>query len=420
MRVVVIGSGLMGLVTAYYLRRHGAEVCVIDRQDSSGRETSFANGGMLHASQASPWNSPGILWTALTMIGREDSALLIRKHALPRMLRWGIGFIRNSNPERYAKNIERNTRLAKYSLMVMRQLRTAETLDYDFSARGSLTIYRTQRELDKAGEFSERYAIDGMSFQIIDGIEAVALEPALRPIVDKIVGATFSAEDESGDAFKFCRSLQAACKRDGVEFQFNARVTKLTRQGARVVSADTESRRVWADKFILAAGSYCPLLARTIGLRIPIQPVKGYSITAAMDGWNHAPMIPVIDEHLHTAVCPLGDRVRVAGTAEFAGYNSVLTKSRIDNLFRLLLSMYPAYEPYLNHATTDRWTGLRPMTPDGVGIMGRTAISNLYLNTGHGHLGWTMAAGAGKAVAAEVMDLEPEFELGDYRLAHQR
>lgn len=417
MRVVIIGSGLMGLVTAYFLRQYGAEVCVVDRQDSSGRETSFANGGMLHAGQASPWNAPGILWSALRMFGREDSALLIRKHALPRMLGWGVGFIRNSKPERYAANVERNSRLARYSLSVMRQIRAAEALDYDFSAHGTLTIYRTQRELDVAGDFATRFAVGGIPFEIVDAAGAVALEPALQPVAANIVGATYYPEDESGDAFKFCQNLQRACERDGVEFQFGVRVTKLIRRGRQLVSANTEARRLRADKFVLAAGSFCPLLARTVGLRLPVQPVKGYSITAQIGGWEQAPTIPIIDEHLHAAVCPLGDRLRVAGTAEFTGYNSVLTKSRIDNLFRLLLSLYPAYEPYLNTATTDRWTGLRPMTPDGVGIMGRTAISNLYVNTGHGHLGWTMAAGAGKAVAGEVLDVAPEFELGDYRLA---
>jgi D-amino-acid dehydrogenase len=418
-RVVVIGSGLLGLVTAYFLRKYGAEVCVVDRQDSSGRETSFANGGMLHASQASPWNAPGILWSALRTFGREDSALLIRKHALPRMLRWGIGFIRNSKPERYAANIDRNSRLARYSLSIMRQLRAAETLDYDYSARGTLTIYRTQRELDAAGDLSTRFAVDGMPFDIIDTAGAVALEPSLQPVAANIVGATYYPQDESGDPFKFCQNLQRTCERDGVEFQFGTRVSKLVREGNRVISANTETRRLRADRFVLAAGSFCPLLSRTAGLRLPVQPVKGYSITVSIGGWEQAPTVPVIDEHLHAAVCPLGERLRVAGTAEFAGYNSTLTKSRIDNLFRLLLSMYPAFEPYLNTAMTDRWTGLRPMTPDGVGIMGRTAISNLYVNTGHGHLGWTMAAGAGKAVAAEVLEMEPEFELGDYRLGRK-
>ncbi len=418
MRVVVVGCGLMGLITAYYLRKWGADVCVVDRQDSAARETSFANGGMLHASQASPWNAPGILWTAIRMFGREDSALLIRKHALPRMLRWGIGFICHSSPERFAVNIERNARLAQYSLAVMKELRGLEKLDYDYAPGGTLTIFRGQRELDAANSFSTQFTDGGLRFELVDRVGAVALEPTLAPIADDIAGAMYYPGDESGDAFKFCQGLHLFCERAGVEFQFETRVTKLVREGNVIVSADTEDRRLRADKFIIAAGSYTSLLSRTAGLYVPVQPVKGYSLTAPIGRWAKPPTMPVIDEHLHAAVCPLGDRLRVAGTAEFAGYNSVLTKSRIDNLFNLLLSMYPEYGPYLDRASTDRWTGLRPVTPSGVGIMGRTGISNLYLNTGHGHLGWTMAAGAGKAVAGELMGVDPEFDLADYRLGN--
>ncbi len=420
MRVVIIGSGLMGLTTAYFLQRAGAEVCVVDRQDSAARETSFANGGMLHASQANPWNAPGILWAAARMIGREDSPFLIRKAALPRLIRWGLAFVRHSHPERYAANIQRNAILANYSLSVMRELRDAETIDYDCAERGTLTIYRTQKELDAAATYAERFAAAGLAFDTIDRAQACEIEPALAAVAAQITGATYYPADESGDSFKFCQQLQKICERGGVEFQFGTSVSRLVREGDVVTSANTEHRRLRADAFVLAAGSFTPLLSRSVGLRVPVQPVKGYSITAPTGDWAGAPKTPVIDEHLHAAVCPLGDRLRVAGTAEFAGYNQTLTKSRIDNLFHLLTSLYPEYEPHLQPSNTDRWTGLRPMAPDGVGIMGRTRIRNLFLNTGHGHLGWTMAAGAGKAVAAEVVGDDVDFELAAYRLEYRR
>lgn len=420
MRVVIIGSGLMGLTTAYFLRRAGADVCVVDRQDSAARETSFANGGMLHASQANPWNAPGILWTAARMIGREDSPFLIRKAALLRLVRWGTSFVRHSSPEHYAANIRRNAVLASYSLSVMRELRDAEALNYDCAERGTLTIYRTQHELDAAAEYAERFAAAGLAFDTVDRQRACEIEPALSAVAAEITGATYYPADESGDSFKFCQQLQHICERDGVEFQFGTYVSRLVREGDAVASANTDTRRLRADAFVLAAGSYTPLLSRSVGLRVPVQPVKGYSITAPTGDWRGAPVTPVIDEHLHAAVCPLGDRLRVAGTAEFAGYNQTLTKSRIDNLFHLLTSLYPDYEPHLDPANTDRWTGLRPMAPDGVGIMGRTRIPKLFLNTGHGHLGWTMAAGAGKAVAAEVLGSDAGFELEQYRLEYGR
>lgn len=420
MRVVIVGSGLMGLTTAYFLNRAGADVCVVDRQDSAGRETSFANGGMLHASQANPWNAPGILWAAMRMFGREDSPLLIRKAVLLRLLHWGAAFVRQSNPELYARNIRRNAGLAHYSLMVMRELRESETLAYDCSERGTLTIYRTQREVDAAAQYAERFAAAGLSFDTVDRERACEIEPALSGIASEISGATYYPADESGDSFKFCQQLRQICASAGVEFQFDTTVRKLTREGNLVGAAHTDRRRLRGDAFVLAAGSYTPLLSRGVGVRVPVQPVKGYSITAPIGSWTGAPRTPVVDEHLHAAVCPLGDRLRVAGTAEFAGYNRTLTKSRIDNLFRLLTSLYPDYEAHLDPVNTDRWTGLRPMSPDGVGIMGRTRIPNLFLNTGHGHLGWTMAAGAGKAVAAEVLGGAAEFDLGPYRLEYGR
>lgn len=417
MRIVVIGSGLLGLVTAYFLNKAGAEVCVVDRQDSAGRETSFANGGMLHASQVSPWNSPGILWAALRMLGREDSALLIRSRALPRMLRWATAFVRQSNRELFAANIERNARLAQYSLKVMQEIRAIESLQYDYARRGTLSIFRTQRALDAAAEFSTQFAAGGMPFELLDRAGVLGVEPALGGIANEIVGGSYYPEDESGDAFKFCQGIYQACERNGVEFLFNTEVNSLVREGRGVAFADIGSRRLTADQFVLAAGSFTPLLAKTVGLRVPVQPVKGYSITAPMGAWQHPPIVPVIDEDMHAAVCPLGNRLRVAGTAEFAGYNSALTKSRVDNLFKLLFSVYPEYEPHQDVAMTERWTGLRPMTTTGVGLMGQTPLSNLYLNTGHGHLGWTMAAGAGKAVAAEVMQTERDFSLESYHLS---
>lgn len=416
MRVVVVGSGLMGLLSAYYLRNAGADVCVLDRRDASARETSFANGGMLHASQVNPWNAPGILGAAVRMVGREDSPLLLRKRAIPRLARWGVRFIRESKHSRYAYNTSRNARLAKYSLSVMRELREQLDPSYDFAANGTLTIYREQSEFDLACELANDAGDSGLVVELLDREAAVAVEPALAPIAGQIVGASHFPEDESGDSFKFCQAVERACRNMGVEFHFNTHVRGFKRDGDRIESVEGESRRFAGDKFLLAAGSFSPLLSRSVGLRIPVQPVKGYSLTIPVGTWGEPPKTPVIDAQLHAAVCPLGDRLRVAGTAEFAGYSTGLTTSRIENLFNLLAAMYPSFEEHLDRAQSDRWTGLRPMTPAGVGIMGRTKVENLYLNTGHGHLGWTMAAGAAKSVASELIDGHAEFDLADYRL----
>ena len=416
MHVVVIGSGLMGLLTAYYLRASGAEVTVIDRQDSSGRETSFANGAMLHVSQASPWNSPGILSTLMRSIGREDSAVLVRANALPRMLGWGISFLHNSSQERFITNLRANARLAQFSIAEMSKLRAAEQVEYDFCARGTMTIYSSIQEVDRASAFFENFSSTDVEYEVIDSAHAIGLEPALRPIGERIVGAIYCPNDESGDAFKFCLGLQRVCERNGVEFNFGTRVTKLSRNGSSIDAVECPSKRIRADKFVLAAGSYTAGIARSVGVHVPVHPVKGYSITAPIGNWSDPPKMPIIDDHAHAAVCPIGDRLRVAGTAEFAGFNQSLTKSRIENLFKLLRSIYPEYQQHEDLSATDRWTGLRPMTPRGVGIMGKTTLNNLFINSGHGHLGWTMAAGAGRAVADEVMELETQFDLSGYRL----
>ncbi|MFT5417799.1 MAG: D-amino-acid dehydrogenase [Gammaproteobacteria bacterium] len=416
MRVVVIGAGLMGLLTAYFLNKRGVEVTVIDRQDSSGRETSFANGAMLHASQASPWNAPGVLRKVLRSIGNEDSALLIRFRELPRLLRWGMEFVSNSDQQRYTRNLLRNARLAGYSLRVMQDLRNVEELNYDFAAQGTMTIYSGQRELDISASNHAANSSGDAPFEVLDSRGAAQLEPALSRIADRIVGAIYYPRDESGDAFKFCQCLQRICQSNGVKFGFGIRVTKLTRSGGEVTAVNTNSRQYSADKFVLAAGSYSTILSRSAGLRVPVRPVKGYSITTPIGTWTKPPTIPVIDDKFHAAVCPLGDRLRVAGTAEFAGFDTTLTGSRIDNLIRLLTSTYPDFEPHFDLSITDRWAGLRPMTSTGVPLLGRTSITNLYLNTGHGHLGWTMAAGSSLAVAQEIVDGQSEFDLDDYRL----
>jgi D-amino-acid dehydrogenase len=416
MRVLVVGSGLLGLTTAYFLRREGADVCVVDRDDGPGRDTSFANGGLIHAGQASPWNDPDVMRQVLRTFGREHAALLVRMHALPRLWRWGISFLLQSRRVRFTANLARNARLAQYAIGVLKELREETTFDYDYSAGGIITVYRTAEELDSAQAYSDHFSRYGIEHRLLEQNEIAKLEPALVPVLDRFVGGLYFPGDESGDAFKFCCDLHRACERLGVEFRYRTRIKKLVTGKGLVVSADTDDHRLRADCFVLAAGSFTPLLAKTAGLRVPVEPVKGYSLTIPFGGWPQPPAVPVIDAHLHAALCPLGDRLRVAGTAEFAGYSRTLTKSRIDNLFELTRSVYPEFEPHIRHESTDRWTGLRPMTPDGVGVMGATPLSNLYLNTGHGHLGWTMAAGAGKAVAQQIVGAAAEFDLSEYGL----
>ncbi len=416
MHVLIVGAGLLGLTTAYFLRQAGARVTVVERQAGAGRETSFANGAMLHASQANPWNAPGVLRAALTMMGREDSALLVRPRALPGLWRWGLAFVRHSQPKRYLRNFEKNAHLARYSLAQMADLRIALAGNYDQQQRGTIKLFRTVTEVAAAAQLCGQLSAWGIRYEVIDATGAIQLEPALAPLQAQLAGGLFFPDDESGDAFKFCELLAQHLQRNGVELLFDTLVERLDKGLSRKPNVHTTRGDFTVDAVVLAAGSYTPLLARMVGLEVPVAPVKGYSITLARNGWP-GPQIPVIDDHLHAAVCPLGARLRVAGTAEFAGYDQALTPSRIANLFDLVLKLYPGFAPFLDRDTATQWTGLRPMSSDGVGIMGSTAVPGIFLNTGHGPLGWTMAAGAGRVVADEITGQQSELEAGAYRLS---
>ncbi len=421
MRIIVIGAGLLGLTTAWFLRRHGCDVLVIDREPGPGRETSFANGGMLHASQANPWNEPGVFRHALKMLGKEDAALLFRLRALPGMLGWGLRFIHHSQPARYLRNFEKNAHLARYSLSMMQELRAVVGTGYDYAARGTLKLFRDRAGVEAAARLCRQLADWGIVFEVVDGAGAVRLEPALAPIGERLSGGLYFPNDESGDAQRFCELLAAASAAQGVRFEYDSTVKRILRSDDRVLGLSTVAGAYHeADAFVLAAGSYSAPLARQLGLAVPVQPAKGYSITVSCGAWSAPPALPVIDDSLHAAVCPLGGRLRVAGTAEFAGYDLRLTPSRIANLFSLLKQLYPAVESYLDPAQAQAWTGLRPMSADGVGIMGATPLRNLFLNTGHGPLGWTMAAGAGKLVADEIAGAPTALDLAPYRLARFR
>lgn len=417
MKVIIVGSGLLGLTTAYYLRRGGAEVCVVDRRPGPGLETSFANGGMLHASQANPWNEPGILGAAIKMLGREGAALLIRAKALPAMLGWGYHFIRESRPHRYVENLSKNARLARYSLNALAEIRNDIEINYDQKTSGTIKMLRTQEGFENALRFCDRFDQLEIPYEICDVAALIKLEPALGPIEHELAGALYFPSDEVGDAYKYCQSLYRWCRDNGVDFNFDRNAREFRQRNGAIEALLCDEDELKADSYVVACGSYSPLLAKSAGVALPIQPVKGYSITVPVGEWQQPPEIAVIDDQMHAAVCPLGDRLRVAGTAEFAGFDCNITPSRIRNLISLLQNVYPQFMPYFNESSLERWTGLRPMTYDGVGIVSGTAIDNLYVNAGHGHLGWTMAPGSGKALGELMLGQRSELAIGDYSVA---
>lgn len=416
MHVVVIGSGLLGVSTAYWLRELGAAVTVIDRAPGPGRETSFANGALLTPSMADPWNAPGVLWKLLGWLGREDSPMLLRPTALPGLARWGLRFLRESSESRFRANTLANVRLAQYSLASLHALRAIDGMSFDHGAVGTLKLVRNARSFEEARAMAEWLATHGVASRALDRDATVELEPALQPIARELAGAIYFPGDEHGDAFRYCEALAKVATRRGVTFRYTTPVTALETNGGRIAAVRTQDGTLPVESVVVAAGSYSPQLLAPAGIRLPVAPVKGYSISAPLPAGLSGPRIPVLDGELHAVAVPLGASLRLAGTAEFAGHDLTLPAARIENLVHLLSRTYPEIAARVPRASIEPWTGLRPMSADGVPIVSRTPIENLYLNTGHGHLGWTMATGSGRALADLVMGRPPAIDLTPYAL----
>jgi len=411
MKVLVLGAGVIGTTTAYFLAKEGHEVTVVDRATDVAQGTSFANGGIIHISLVDPWNAPGTAFKFWKWIGREDSPALLRPGAIPGMLGWGLAFLRNSSRSRHAHHTLINLRLALYSARVLKTVRAEAGLDYDHGERGLMKVFRDRESLDHATALARFLEPHGVRHRALSVGEVVALEPALGSVAGELAGGVHFPDDESGDARRFTRAIADRAEAMGVDFRFGARIERLDVKNGAIAGVATPDGRIEADAYVLALGTDSPRFGRELGIRLPIYPVKGYSLTAPLDGWNDAPATPVVDETLKVAAVPLGDRLRLAGNAEFAGHDLALDERRAGNIWNGAVRMYPALARHVERAKAEPWTGLRPMTPDGPPILGATKYPNLFLNTGHGHLGWTMAAGSARVVADIVSGREPEIDL---------
>lgn len=417
MHVLIIGSGLLGVTTAYFLRRHGLRVTVVDGEPGPGRGASYANGALLHAGLVDPWNAPGIVGQLVRSLGREDAAMLLRLRALPSLLGWGLAFLANSRERRFRANTLRNAELATYTRTVMAELRTQTDIEYGQWFPGTLLVFRDAGSLDSGRGIAEAIGPRGVRARCLTVPEIIGLEPALAAIANELAGGIHYPDDEGGDAFAFCTELTRIGGALGVEFRFGARVERLVRSGNRIRGAVCGGEELCADAFVLAAGSYSPLLLKATGIRLPVRPAKGYSLTIPRGDSAAAPRLPVVDHTLHAAVVPVGsDRIRVVGTAEFAGYDQSVAPARIDNLQCILRRIFPEFAAESRASEVVPWAGLRPLCVDGVPVLGGTSLENLYLNTGHGHLGWTLCAGSAKAVADLIAGRKPEIPLAGFRL----
>ncbi len=402
----MLGAGVIGVTTAYYLARAGAEVRVLDRQPGPGMETSFANAGELSYGMTSPWAAPGIPKKAIRWQFMKYRPLLIWPMLDPVMWDWGLRMLRNCNPESYRLNKGRMVRISNYSRDALPELLAEAPIDFDMREKGTLQLFRTEYQLKGSKADQEVLAEYDSPFEVLDRDQCIAVEPGLVHVADKFVGGLRLTADRTGDCRMFTLALAEKAAAMGVSFRYGNTISGFTHSGDRLTGVETEHGPETADAYVCCLGPYAPILMRTIGIRLPIYPIKGYSITLPVTDDASAPQSTLMDETHKVAITRLGDRIRVAGQAEIIGYNAKLGKHATDTVRHVVTDLFPKGGDV---SQAQGWTGLRPMTPDGTPVLGPTRYSNLFLNTGHGTLGWTMSAGSGRAVADVVLGRTPEI-----------
>ncbi|MCZ3376643.1 D-amino acid dehydrogenase [Rhizobium sp. AG207R] len=413
MKVVVLGAGIIGVTSAYQLAKAGHEVTVIDRQQGPALETSFANAGEVSFGYCSPWAAPGIPMKAIKWLFMHHAPLILRPKVDGAMLSWLIKMLSNCTSERYAINKSRMLRLADYSRISLAELREETGIAYDERMQGTLQLFRTQAQLDASAKDVKALAADGIPYEVLDPDGCIRVEPALRHVRGKIVGGLLTPKDETGDCFKFTNALAAKAIELGVRFQYGTTIKGLAIEGSQVRGVVTDRGRLDADAIVVALGSYSPLLLKPLGISLSVYPVKGYSLTIPITDASRAPESTVMDETYKIAITRLGDRIRVGGMAEISGYTNDLGLARRRTLEHSVTDLFPGGDV----AKASFWSGLRPMTPDGTPVIGPTRIKGLYLNTGHGTLGWTMSSGSARVISDLVSGRKPDIDATDLAIS---
>jgi D-amino-acid dehydrogenase len=410
MKVIVLGGGVIGVTSAYYLAKAGHEVEVIERQPGVALETSFANAGEISPGYASPWAAPGIPRKAIKWLLMKHPPLIVKAVADPYMARWILQMLTNCTAGRYATNKARMVRVAEYSRDLLKALRAETGITYDERMQGTLQLFRTQHQVDGAKKDIAVLAEYGVAYELLDRAGCIAAEPGLGASPASITGGLRLPGDETGDCHIFTTKLAALAVELGVVFRNGVTIEAVSTEGGKVTSVSTSAGPVSGDAYVLALGSYSPRLARTLGIDLPIYPVKGYSITAPIVGEATAPVSTVLDESYKIAITRLGDRIRVGGMAELSGYNSELSPKRRETLAFCVNELFPGAG---DTAKASFWTGMRPMTPDSTPIIGLSKLANLYINSGHGTLGWTMACGSARVIADMVSGKPADIDISD-------
>ncbi len=396
MEVIVLGSGVIGLTSAWYLSQAGYQVTVIDRQPSSAMETSFANAGQISYGYSSPWAAPGIPLKAIKWLMEEHAPLKIKPSLSTDMISWASKMVANCTLPRYQINKARMLSLANHSRTCLEQLRNEHAIEYQGRQFGTLQVFRTTQQLTAIEKDLKLLEQSGTRFELMDVEQCLRQEPGLALVKDKIVGGLYLLDDETGDCFQFCQQLTELAKAHGVTFRFNTEVSNWVTVGKKIIGVQTNHGLFKADQFVVASGSFSTALLKQLDIDIPVYPVKGYSLTLPIENEEYAPRSTVMDETYKVAMTRFDDRIRVAGTAELAGFDPSLPQKRKNTIEMVVRDLFPRCGDF---SQAEFWTGFRPMTPDGTPIIGATPYDNLFTNTGHGTLGWTMACGSGHLLA---------------------
>jgi D-amino-acid dehydrogenase len=407
-KIIVLGAGVVGVTSAWYLAAAGHEVTVIERRDGAGLETSFANGGQISAGHAEPWAKPAVVPKILRWLGREDAPLLFRPRASWAQWEWGLRFLLECWPGRFERHSRTLAGHAGYSRDCLRVLRSSLDLRYDHLERGILQFATSQQDFDGMASHAVAMIALGVQREVKSAAQCLDLEPALKHSNDRVVGGVYNPEDESGDAYRFTRELARLAASRGVAFRFSRSIRAIEATGDAANAVHLEGgEKAAADAYVISLGSYSPLLLAPLGIRIPVYPLKGYSITLPLGPAElaAAPSVSLTDEAFKLVISRLGNRLRAAGTAELTGYDTAVNAVRCAAIARRIRELFPGLGAI---TTVDNWTGLRPATPNNVPLIGRTKLRNLYLNTGHGTLGWTLACGSGSVLADLISGRQPQ------------
>lgn len=417
--VVIIGAGLAGLTSAWYLRRAGLSVRVLEREADVGLATSFANGGMLTPSMSDPWNAPGVQWKLLRWLLRADAPIKLRPAALHHYLGWGLRFLHHSAPARHRAAMQANYRLSRYSIEQLRELRKTLPLDYAAGTRGTMKVFRDPWQLEEIHGLYSSLRDEGLIFETVDAAGAARIEPLLAESMATIAGGLYFPGDEIGNAYLFCQSLKSQLRTDGISFSFDTAADRILMRNGRVCGVRAGDEEIEAENVVVAAAAWSSALLQPLGVEVNIRPVKGYSVSIEFAQPARFPVIALVDDHLHTAITPLGNTLRLAGTAEFGGWDRHLDPARIRSLWNFLATLSPALAAEADQQPAREWCGFRPMSADGRPYIGATGVAGLYLNTGHGHLGWTQAAGSGRLLSQLLKGVKPEIDPMPYSLRRE-